>query len=483
SVSAFPSQDLRESQSEASQYAVASYLRDSGALTLQASLYGRYSTLQFKPDEIGDILFNGVAQTAGKEDVDAGVQIDATYRLNERHTLRAGVLLDVDHAISATRSGVLLIDDDPASPGFGQETSQTPFVIVDDTAATAQTYSAYLQDEWKLAQSLTLNAGLRFDLFDGFRSEHQLSPRLNLVWSATPSTTVHVGYARYFSPPPFELVGGETVAKFVQPLPGNPAVTSTGSPVVAACGQLVATTACPLVSADTTPFAERANYFDVGAEQKVGRGLTVSLDSYLKLSKNLVDEGQFGAPVILTPFNYARGRQYGVELSASYERGPLSAYGNVAYSVAQGEDWISSQFSFSQAALDYVAGHYVYLDHDERITASAGASYLWRGTRFGGDLIVGSGLRADEPVAPVTEPGGSVLAAIPNGEELPAYAQLNLAVSHRFERVAGGPLEVRLDVINALDAVYQIRNGAGIGVFAPQYGPRRGFFVGVTKDF
>ncbi|MGH6972732.1 MAG: TonB-dependent receptor, partial [Caulobacteraceae bacterium] len=185
----------------------------------------------------------------------------------------------------------------------------------------------------------------------------------------------------------------------------------------------------------------------------------------------------------LTPFNYARGRQYGVELSASYERGPLSAYGNVAYSVAQGEDWISSQFSFSQAALDYVAGHYVYLDHDERITASAGASYLWRGTRFGGDLIVGSGLRADEPVAPVTEPGGSVLAAIPNGEELPAYAQLNLAVSHRFERVAGGPLEVRLDVINALDAVYQIRNGAGIGVFAPQYGPRRGFFVGVTKDF
>ena len=31
--------------------------------------------------------------------------------------------------------------------------------------------------------------------------------------------------------------------------------------------------------------------------------------------------------------------------------------------------------------------------------------------------------------------------------------------------------------------VYQIRNGSGVGVFAPQFGPRRGFFFGLTKDF
>jgi hypothetical protein len=33
----------------------------------------------------------------------------------------------------------------------------------------------------------------------------------------------------------------------------------------------------------------------------------------------------------------------------------------------------------------------------------------------------------------------------------------------------------------AADTVYQIRSG--IGVFAPQYGPRRGYFVGVSKKF
>jgi hypothetical protein len=31
------------------------------------------------------------------------------------------------------------------------------------------------------------------------------------------------------------------------------------------------------------------------------------------------------------------------------------------------------------------------------------------------------------------------------------------------------------------DTTYLIRSGTGIGVFAPQYGPRIGFFLGVSK--
>jgi outer membrane receptor protein involved in Fe transport len=45
----------------------------------------------------------------------------------------------------------------------------------------------------------------------------------------------------------------------------------------------------------------------------------------------------------------------------------------------------------------------------------------------------------------------------------------------------GKPLTVRFDVVNIFDTIYQIRSGTGIGVFAPQYGPRRGFFVGIKK--
>ena len=43
------------------------------------------------------------------------------------------------------------------------------------------------------------------------------------------------------------------------------------------------------------------------------------------------------------------------------------------------------------------------------------------------------------------------------------------------------PLTVRFTVVNVLDTVYEIRDGTGIGVFAPQYGPRRGFFVSLSQ--
>ena len=42
-------------------------------------------------------------------------------------------------------------------------------------------------------------------------------------------------------------------------------------------------------------------------------------------------------------------------------------------------------------------------------------------------------------------------------------------------------MTVRFDVINLFDTVYQLRSGTGIGVFAPQYEPRRGYFLGLSK--
>ena len=45
-----------------------------------------------------------------------------------------------------------------------------------------------------------------------------------------------------------------------------------------------------------------------------------------------------------------------------------------------------------------------------------------------------------------------------------------------------GTLTARFDVTNALDKIYEIRDGTGVGVGAPQFGPWRGFFVGLSKS-
>ena len=445
----YPSQDLNENQRESTQFAALSYLRTSGRFTGQVSLLARYSALNFAPDPLGDLLYDGIAQTATKSDVAGGLQAEGVYHLTDAHTLRGGVIVQVDRALSDTSSQVLTTN------AAGQQVGGPPYepiTIVDDTAKLAQTYSAYLQDEWKLLSGLTLNYGLRFDQFDGYRDENQLSPRVNLVWLATPSTTLHAGYSRYFSPPPVELVGAETVNKFNN------------------------TTAASEVTTDTTPYSERANYYDVGVSQVLlGHALTVGLDTYYKTDKDLLDEGQFGAPIILTPFNYAIGRQYGVELTTSYAGHGFTAYTNFAAQSAKGKDIISSQFSFSAADLAYIADNYIDLDHSASYTASGGVSYFWRGTRLGGDVLYGSGLRADLEL-----PSGG---DIPNGETLPSYVQANLSLSHHFTSAPGGPYLVRLDVINVADKIIELRNGTGVGVFAPQYGPRRGVFAGLTKEF
>jgi len=76
-------------------------------------------------------------------------------------------------------------------------------------------------------------------------------------------------------------------------------------------------------------------------------------------------------------------------------------------------------------------------------------------------------------------PDGS---SIPNGAHLPYYTQVNLGASHVFHLTGAGTLTARFYVVNVFDTEYQIRNGTGVGVGAPQYGPRRGFFFGLSKS-
>ena len=438
-VSSYPSAKLNETQREVTHFGIASYLRSQGNLDFQLSGLVRYSSLRFSPDPLGDLLYDGIAQKAVKRDLSFGLQAEAAYALGDAHTIRGGLYIQTDRATSTTTSLVL-----PTNAG-GMPTSDVPLSIGDSGAKRGWTWSIYLQDEWTPFDELTINYGLRFDHYSAFSSGNQLSPRVNMVWKPADGTTLHAGYARYFSPPPFELVGSQSIALFAS------------------------TTAAPAGTVNTTPMAERADYFDVGASQEIDDHLTLGVDSYYKISRHLIDEGQFGAPIILTPFNYAKGKQYGIEFTANYTRGGLSAYGNLAFQHALGKRIESSQFQFDPADLAYIGSHYIHLDHDQAMTASAGLAYRWDGNRVSLDMLYGSGLRKD--------------GATPNGAHLPGYTQINLGASHDFRAGALQGITVRFDVLNLFDNKYLIRDGSGIGVGAPQYGPRRGLFVGISKAF
>jgi outer membrane receptor for ferrienterochelin and colicins len=440
----YPSDALNENQRELNHFAILSWQHSQGALDVQTSVTARYSSLTFTPDPMGDVLFDGIAQDAYKQNVAYALQSDGAYKLDDSHTLRAGLFVQSDRSKSFTDSAVIALDSG------GNQISDIPESIVDDGAKTEWIESLYVQDEWKIIPAVTINYGLRFDTFTAYTSAHQLSPRLNVVWQALDDTVVHAGYSRYMSPPPFELVGNETVASFAN------------------------TTAAAAVTQADTPKAEQANYYDIGLQQKLSRRFTVGVDTYYKQSQNLIDEGQFGAPIILTPFNYRYGKQYGAEFTGNFTDGALSAYMNLAYQSAKGKDIDSAQFNFTQAELNYIAQNYIHLDHEQQITASGGISYLWLGTRFSADFLLGSGLRADEALSD----GNS----IPNGAHLPYYTQINLGSSHVFQLGSGGTLTARFDIINALDKIYEIRDGTGVGVGAPQFGPRRGLFFGVSKS-
>jgi outer membrane receptor protein involved in Fe transport len=429
----FDSSQLNENQREINHYGIVSYLKSEQDFDVQISGFTRYSSVTFDPDPaLGDLFFNGISQQAYRNSFASGVQVDGSYKLATDHTLRSGLQVTGERAVSKTTSTV------EASAG-----PDTPFAIADDSSKTGWTYSIYLQDEWRMTPDFTLNFGGRFDVVNAFTNENQLSPRINGVWKATPTTTVHAGYANYFTPPPLELVSSTTISKFV------------------------GTTAQPEVLENAPVKAERAHYFDIGLDQEILPGLTAGIDAYYKYSRNLIDEGQFGAPIILTAFNYHEAQNHGVQFTGNYVAGNFSAYGNLALAEQRAEGITSAQFNFGADELAFIASHPINTDHSQSLTASGGVSYVWRGTRFSADMIAGSGLRS----------------GFANISSLPAYEQVNLGISHRFEQAPGGPIEVRLDVINLLDQVYEIRSGTGVGVGAPQFGPRRAVFAGIKKEF
>ncbi|MDE3012221.1 MAG: TonB-dependent receptor [Pseudomonadota bacterium] len=439
--SVLPSARLDEQQAEDNRFVALSLEQTLDSLDYQLSAFHQGSSLHYLPDPVGDLVYSGAAGDLLRSGSSNGVQADASWKASSVHIVRFGGAWTAQLTASSNRVSVFPVD------AQGMQTALVPELRVDASNLLGTEASAYLQDEWHADDSLTVNYGVRYDRVTAYIDEQQWSPRLNLAWKWQPDTLLHAGFSRYFTPPPQELAAQRSIALFS------------------------GTSSAPLSAVSDNVRAERSSYWDIGVAHTVDHDLTIAVDAYLKDIDHLLDEGQFGQALILSPFNYAHGRAEGVELGLTWNHLQWSAYGNLAWQKAQAHHIESGQALFAVNELAYIASHDIYLDHDQTWTASAGSAVHLGPWQFSADAVLGSGLRN-------TAPGGA-----PNGEHLPGYALLNLGLSREWKLGGSQVVEGRLSLVNLFDRSYLLRDGTGVGVGAPQYGLRRSAFASAAWRF
>jgi outer membrane receptor protein involved in Fe transport len=466
-ITNFDSSQLNENQTEVTHYGVLALQKSANGFDGQLSYFTRYNELHFTPDPVGDLLLNGIASDVTRRSYTNGLQGDGSFQINPANTVRTGFTVSGEQAFVGNSSLV-----EPCTICDGSDNG-APELITDQSSKLGWLMGVYVQDELKVTDQLTINAGLRFDQMFQYVDANQLSPRISFTYKPFENTTLHAGYARYFTPP-----------VLVEAAPANIHLfdNTTGAP--------------PAGQANDPMQPERSHYFDAGVTQKIPLGcsspatlmftkapmasrdcakLELGVDAYYKIATDLIDNGNFGQALVLSGFNYAKGVNEGVEFSAKFTSGNFQAYGNLSVAQQKATDPVSNEYLFDNTTpladlggltlFQYLQTHWIYTDHTQIVTASAGLSYLWYGTRFSTDMIYGSGLRNGDA----------------NIGTVPAYTQVNAGVSHEFVGYTMMPFTLRFDVVNVFDTIYEIRDGTGIGVFAPQFGPRRGYFAGWTQ--
>jgi opacity protein-like surface antigen len=450
-LTSYPSWKIDENQRETYKFGVLALQKSTTDVDLQLAYFMRTSAIGFTPDRIGDLMYNGVATDVYRGSIVNGIQGDSAFRLNEAHTLRAGLYVSAEKTTVSGASQLLPFN----STTGGQILPDVPFPAIDTSVLLGWLGGVYLQDEWRLSDKLTLNAGARFDQMWQYQNANQLSPRVSLTYSPSDGTIFHAGYARYFTPPVQVIAAPSNVNLFTS------------------CPAFIGVPTCTTAQAPGSPppyspvLPERANVYDIGVVQKLWPGLELGIDVYLKTARDLLDDGQFGAAVVLNGFNYAQGQNTGVELKAVYTNGNFRAYANWAWANQRATNIVSNQYLFGPDELAYIRNNWIYTDHSQVWTGSGGISYLWNGTRFTADVIYGSGLRSGDFNTDHTVP----------------YAQVNTGMSHEFFIPGWNPITARFNIVNVFDTSYVIRDGTGIGVFSPQYGPRRGYYFGLAQKF
>ena len=361
-----------------------------------------------------------------------GLKLDHQLRLSEIIAFKAGLQL----AFTSGHENFQAFDAAHV-PG---PTSDSP-LDGSDVGGYAQAQIAP-SDQWEI------RAGVRYDAHHfpvsatSSSTVEQVSPRLRLSWFPSPSTTFWAYYGRQFIPTNVEDLR---------------AITSASQGGVAS----------------TPTYPERDDFYEVGLTHRFPAGIVAKLSGYHKRSSPGTDDTQVPGTAITTDVNIAQVRVTGLEgVLEVRPAGPLTGFVNVALSHAYGYGAVTGGF-FSTTppaqAFD--------LDHDQRLSATAGLTYGAGGWLASVTGIYGSGLTngltPNDPGRPLydstlaaTPPLGTGLFDFNRAFKVQPSVIVNASVGYTLLL---GHVEVRpqLFVTNLLDARYLLKgtffSGASVG--------------------
>ncbi|RIV22676.1 TonB-dependent receptor [Fibrisoma montanum] len=379
---------------------------------LQVSLLGLYSGYRLRVDGVTPGLTfrfgSSIDQREGKADV--------TYTLNQKHKLQAGV-----NAI------LYQVQTGEVTP-TGDQSSINPQRIAPEHGREG---GIYVNTEWELTPSVTLQAGLRYSVyaFTGPRTVYSYAgdvPR---------SPETRTDSSRFGRSQTIQTYGGlEPRLGLRVQLAAHTALKASLSRTRQYINLVSNTTAITPLDfwklSDSYVPPQIADQVSVGLFQNLrDNAIELSLEAYYKKLQNQI-EYRYGANLILNPtletdLLRAEGRAYGIEAGISKNQGRLTGQFNYTYA----RSLIATRTPFTELQINGGAYYPSYIDRPHTLNLQT-RWLLPHNWSFSTNFVYYTGIPATYPDGRYTYDGEPVQDySRRNADRVPDYHRLDVAFS------------------------------------------------------
>ena len=358
----------------------------------------------------------------------------------------------------------------------------------------------YVQDEWKASSTVTLNAGIRYDLqyLETITTDtNNISPRIGFAWSPTEArrTLVRGSAGLFFDRVPLRALANAlmsanntTDATALRQYVVSLSPTQVGAPVF----PNILSSPVPLVTLPNLTTMDRnlqnavSRQVSAEVEQQLGERMTVSAGyEYLKGTGLLMSINQ-NVPTCVASGNnngcrpvstYANNSQYSAAGTSTYhglllswtERTSRFGQYRVSYTLSKGMNNVGEAFFSSPIDPTDLSKDWGRSDNDQRHRLVANGTFQLRAIQFGGTLLAYSAPPFNI-TSGVTTVQGTAGRPIVNGQfiernagEGTPFVSVNARVSYTMKFASRWQCELLAEGFNLTDHVNVITRNTNFG--------------------